>query len=964
MSHGARRALLFLGMVGAGLVTVQLLADPLNLGRVAVIGDLPRDGTGGRLNVRDKSEDISVVFGEVTFDITSSADAGANEAGTAPAYRVHILSGRPDASGAFLAVSPTLTALDKETGLPRGSITAREARFQGDETSGDGVSIDFGRLRVRDFSLIGTVRGSFQLSDGTTAHMAAERFDVLGDLVTAPGQVSWATERMHVVGQQFRWDRAAGVLEYEADVQLKLLGEPQSEFLAPGGLRWTTPASGPLAAPVTAVDVAATAASSGELRGGVRGQAADGSRLSADTLFVNDARGELRLVGQASLEREAGPSSDVVQRLTAHTLTVFNDAEGVFRSAEALGAVRLERLAPGESPAWLSCDSLLLIGDLASTASRVDFGRGDLLASGLGLSWNLQSGQFQLLSAVEFQVAPASEHPLAGLQLVAPAGLSWLLPQGANSAARSGHGELRGGVTGGLPDGSTLAAQTLTFDGDARLLVLDGGAEFVQPSPGGVQRLAARLVRAEADPAGGLAFASAEGEARWVRGPAGPAQSRLTAEHLERKGLLLQAQGPVRWEHEGFEVTGLDLSWDEATGRVILARKVRLSLRDPARARDLQLLAEGGLSWLLPAGAAQPALDGQGELRGPVTGTSSDGSLLRAQTVRLDGPSRTLTLLGAAQLELAGAATPTTITSEELVVRSFDTEPTVFCPTEARWEHAGSQQGPWHGQGVGLSWDSAARHLSVARDAWLAFPGARENERWELWASAGLDWWMPLDESGAPGELHGELRGEVRGRSDQGGSLATQRLLVQGRQLSLFGVSSWIAGGAEDSLGASATESLVMERDLEGLPISLEAVGSARITIPSAPGVPPTTFSAERIERNAAERSTTLLGQARVERPAYAGHDALQLSATESLSFLHDEQDALLSVAAAGRVSFRSSFVASGDTFSWDLAADLAQLSGNCQLAAGGVSMTAAAIEIRPQAETFRILRSRVRLDD
>ena len=45
MSHGARRALLFLGMVGAGLVTVQLLADPLNLGRVAVIGDLPKVGT-------------------------------------------------------------------------------------------------------------------------------------------------------------------------------------------------------------------------------------------------------------------------------------------------------------------------------------------------------------------------------------------------------------------------------------------------------------------------------------------------------------------------------------------------------------------------------------------------------------------------------------------------------------------------------------------------------------------------------------------------------------------------------------------------------------------------------------------------------------------------------------------------------------------------------------------------------
>ena len=64
-----------------------------------------------------------------------------------------------------------------------------------------------------------------------------------------------------------------------------------------------------------------------------------------------------------------------------------------------------------------------------------------------------------------------------------------------------------------------------------------------------------------------------------------------------------------------------------------------------------------------------------------------------------------------------------------------------------------------------------------------------------------------------------------------------------------------------------------------------------------------------------------------------------------------------------GRATLRLP-VASGDTFSWDLAADLARLSGNCQLAAGGVSMTAAAIEIRPQAETFRILRSRVRLDD
>src|SRR5262249_55119415 len=126
-----RRALLFLLMVAVGVLAVLLLSDrgPRPAARVEELSGT--EGEAGRVHVKGAGAgETQVTFGELDFDVLQSVEVAPGRSEDRVAARVHVLSARPDAAGAFVATSPVVKLLDTRTGAPRGTLSGQSAKFE------------------------------------------------------------------------------------------------------------------------------------------------------------------------------------------------------------------------------------------------------------------------------------------------------------------------------------------------------------------------------------------------------------------------------------------------------------------------------------------------------------------------------------------------------------------------------------------------------------------------------------------------------------------------------------------------------------------------------------------------------------------------------------------------------------------------------------------------------------------
>jgi hypothetical protein len=951
VSPALRRALLFLLMVAAGVAAVFLLSDPFAPRRGARVDELTgAEGRDGALRVVGAGEDeAEVVFGELDFDVTQPVEVAPGRVEDRTVARVHILSARSDPGGAFVAQGPSVRLLDAATGAERGQLRAREALFETGAAVAGSVTLDLGSLRAENWSLRGEVRGSFPLRDGRLATLACEELLVRGPLVRAPGRVTWTREDLALSGLDLTWDDVTGRLEYDADAHLSLQpagARPGFELDAPGGLTF--------AIPPDATDARSSAY--GELRGGVSGAATDGRRLAARTLVFEGRHGRLVLHDEALLARGAADGA-AGQRLTARRITVEADDAGQLALAQADGDVRLVATPFAVVPGWMvSAPALTLEGQRAQAAGRVTFQKGALVAAGDGLAWDGAVGRLEFASAAELAVAEGGAQPLAGLRLVTPAGMSWLLPPGAAEGAFAASGRMDGPLTGTLPDGTSFGADLLLFDGPQRRLMLQGGASFRRASDAETSTLTAGRVTLDGDEHGRLAVVSADGDVLLLTGPLHVLPTRVVTESLTRAGALTRAPGRVTWTRGDVTVAGDGLTWDEDAGRLELSRDAHLVLVDPQRRLDLDLAAAGGLTWFVPA-SALVAADGHGELRGRVTGTSSDGSTLACDLLGLDGPTRTLTLAGAAEVRLADRAgrPPLELAGERLTLASHAEGAELRSTLPVRFG-----LGDVRGSGADLAWDGRSGALAVTRDLVLAATDPSSGAPLELRAG-GLDWHVPPGATDPLRTGRGLLLGGVT-LSGEGRRLSGERLACDGPggRATLLGEAT-VARDGPGGFSLSAREALELGSDPLGEPRTLRARGGARGELLPADGSAPVRLSADELLLDRDARRAELSGQARLELDEAGGTSSL---AARHLVVRTDELDALSWAQASGGVELRSGeLVALTEHVEWDVADDHLVLDQGGRLLAAGAWMSFARAEAWPRASRFRILHGVVHVD-
>lgn len=973
MRPGVRRTLVFVAMVAAGLAVVYLLADPFQRRRPVDVAAPARSADDARLKVKDSEQrEVQMAFGDVTFDVLPE-DA---KTGDPALYRVHIKSGKPDASGSFLAESPVITLLDRRTGQPTGELSGNEARFVVGRSVGGSITIELGRMKVGRSELSGHVRGHLVASDGSVTDLACESLSMHDELVEAPGLVTWTRQDLSVSGYDLRWDGAQGRLEYASGARLVLPEvelRPGYDLLAPGGLTLDIPPG----------SAHPRAESHAELRGRVVGSSTDGRTLEADLLVLDGPSGTVTLTGNAALEGEL-PSRGRA-KMTARQIVIAADETGAITHAEAEGDVRLSTQS---SATWLETSKLRLEGAVATSSERVIWGHEALSGAGIGLRWDVDAGRVELEKQAELSLAQEVDHPLAGLRITTPAGLTWALAAGT--------GELAGPVHGSLPDGTSFDGDVLVFAGRVEGLRLEGHAVARRATSTLRSTVSARTLTVVGE-GQGTAHLDAEGDVVVESGAPDVPLSRLLADHLQAREGQLHCDGPVHWTRGGLSIEGEGLDWNEADGRIELARDARLALRDEARGLDVRAQAEGGLTWVAPAGAADPLAEGTGELRGRVTGSSADGSELEADRVLVDGPNDTLTLLGRARVSVRGgdgagpgggagpgvraadARRPLRVSSEKLVVSSLRAAPHVRSDDAVQWELGESS-----GRAVGLEWDSASGHLSLTRqvEMQLVAAGQAAGEVWTVTADGALDWQAPEDSSAPAGTGRIELRGDVIGRSDKGQTFRTALLTVDGagHEARLTGPSSFELLGDAGRMRLVAQRSITLQSTAgeEGngaasgggagvaalggaVADRLVAEGEVRATVSGAEGGPPIELTGERLTLAGEQRTLIVEGPISVTRGA--GDERLALTAASHLLLRVDQRNEPSWFEADGDVHLSRGFEARGDTLWWDVAKDEARLEGDGRLEIAGAVMTFDRADFAPRAHTFKILRSTLRAD-
>ncbi len=447
----------------------------------------------------------------------------------------------------------------------------------------------------------------------------------------------------------------------------------------------------------------------------------------------------------------------------------------------------------------------------------------------------------------------------------------------------------------------------------------------------------------------------------------------LLAERLDVNGRVATAPGPVTWSRADMTLTGNDMTWTGDEGHVEFRADAHLSLSPSAQRKGLELDGPGGLSWTVPPDASDPRHAGFGELRGPVTGRTADGSTLASDRLVVDGAGRTLTLVGPSTLGLGDATAPLTVVSNGIRVDDVDGEPRVSTDQPVQWSRPGMA-----GHGTGLLWDSRTGHLHFDRDVKVEFAAvpadtaaggkpagladahgtAADRAPFTLDADGGLDWTVPPGAADPLREGTGEARGNVRG-GDGTASFRTELLRVDGQAgtVALVGPSTWGHATDRDEVQVRAGGGIAVRTAPDGAAERVAADGGAEAWLRRQGEAEPSThLRGQSLVLDRPARELTALGNARIER---AGDPPLAVTAGERLLVTTDEQDEPRRVQADGGVACVSGeYEARGASLDWDLVADRAVLSGDCRLLSSGAWMSADRVELCPRAETFRILRS------
>jgi len=900
-----KRLLLFVALAASGIAVVVLLSeDPGESVVVSLETGMDRGAGGVTKLVDERGGETEFAMEDVTFPVYEEVEVEPGVLEQRLSRRVTMDSGRPDGEGGFVAEGLVLAMLDLETGEEVGTVRAGEGLFHLDSGVGAATNIRLGGALTDHFTLRGGVEGSFPLDDGRIAEVSALNLEVDGDKVSSPDAVSWRSEGISISGVGMRWDGEVGRLDYERDAHI-VVDDAESvrvyDWYGPNGLTFHMPMG----------EQASATEGWGELRGPLTGVLSDGARVGGETLEVDGRAGTFRIEGSAVYERHA---DDATTRVTARAIHGADDGAGALALVEANGDVHVVHAPLAMMPSSLLAETVVLQDGLLSSPARASLERGALHTEGEVLAYDTDSGTLEYERDAELSVDEGAGR-LAGLHVVAPGGMTWLLPPDATGGVDTASGELRGSVRGSLPDGSRFASELVLFDGPSGRFTLDGASSVTVLREDGPTEVRARRITLHGDELDRIAVVTARGEVVVVSRAIDVLPVRLASDELRWEEGLLTSPGVVTWTREdGTTAIGTAMVWDEEASRLTYERDAHIVLVQPDGA-TLDLTSDGPLEWRFPADTLVST--GVGHMSEHVRGRSSDGSTLATDHLTYDGRTGEIALRGHAEIvtvdEVDGA---TRVRGELIRVSGERGERTIDAPGLVRWSRPDMQgegvdltwdersgrlrfEGQAHvlsfdhrgavdldARGQGMSWDEPRGHLRFERHAYLRAGPAERPEL--LISSAGaLDWTVPED-VGDPW-LHGtgSVHDQVYGVLEDGSRLGGDLLIHDG---------------------------------------------------PS--------------------RLTRLIGNATLDR---AGADGVRQLAGDEIWMTRGPDGHLAGLQAHGHVEGSAGvYRFTSDHLDYDVAADRLTLTGNCRLRLGGSWMSAHEMNVWPGLEEFEILQSSV----
>lgn len=966
------KILKFLAMVAAGLLVVTLLAEERAGRNVVQIDAMEGDGKrpATALKGEDEDDDVEVSFGETTVRVREAVPGPDGSFVQREVRRVSFVEGVPD-EGNFAAKDPFVELLDTErdgpdgTPLVVGTIRSERATFLMGDAVGGNVEVDLTEVSPERYSLIGDVHGEFFHDDGTTSTFDTARVDVDGPVLTAPESFTLDHPRMTMRGLGLTWNQETGVIRVRADAQFSVpVGAATIgwDLFAPGGLEGVLPPVG------DGDEQEGDARSSAvlDMTGPVVGVTSDGARFVGDLLQFDGPSDTLTFHGNASFEhrldgRDMRLDAD---RIVAELPPPQSD-EGDDRPDRALdrvdasGDVTVVSAGDTTTPSWLWAPTLTIEDGVVRSPDIVRWEVDGIMTVGKDLTHHLEDGDLRLSGPTTMTVESGE---LAGMEVFAPGGMAWSVPPPRHEdTERDIAGEMRGGVTGSMADGTRFAGQQLRVDGPARVVTLDEDVVVEKQR----RRIDAdRLVASgSADEDGPTTFI-ASGNVVAVGTPTGESgapTTRVVTDELSMTGDVGTARGIVTILRGGLTISGNGLTWDETTGRVRIPRDAHLVDVTPRIDADgepvtahTDLLARGGLDWTIPPDAVSTFDEGRGVMFGPVTGTTSDGVTLDAGLVEHDGPARTLELRDGARIETRGSnGEPVVVTGDHILATRIDDGAPGSLPLHRiESERPITIERPdLTIRGDTVLYDELQRLLTISRDPRLESRTPDGGVDFWLEGDGQLTWHLPADPDASIVDGRGRIDGpQVRGGTDDGLRFGGTALEMGPglRELDLIG-PGWIAqrrGARDDRIDATARIDLV--RNTVGDIETVDATGGVVGELVDA--VARTDVTARSLHVDRTRRRTVLSGDAKIVRTT--PQDVHTVTAERQIVAETDFADELQRIEADGAVTMTTGDVQVWcDELSWDVPGDLAILRGSCRaVMPGGFEYQAEEIRVRPES--------------
>jgi hypothetical protein len=445
-----------------------------------------------------------------------------------------------------------------------------------------------------------------------------------GDALVSSVPVQFGLGSLHGRGADLRWDQVLGQVECSAQVVLEIEQGPLAGATldAPGGMTITA-----LAGP----DDLLTSAF-GELRGPVSGTFVDGRAFSARTLELDGPSQGLVLHGDAHATQADGSSLD------ADRIQLLVDERGSLTDGAARGDVIWRGPPDASSRLAFRAEQLDAVGSVISSPDQVTAHQAGWSLAGDGLRFDTATGRIELQSrsTIAFETGG-----LVTRRMDSAGGLEWVLPEDRSLGAAAGRGRLRGGVTGSLEDGRTVSAETAHVEGADREVRLVGRA---------------RVERASSTPGE---------EPRWIEG--------------EELSVRAADSGRAAWSEQEIRFGLGDLSgsshgfrYDELGGLLSLHADATLRVEGSDGRQRFALASEGRQEWVLPGKDGDPMLDVRGEAWDGVTAVDDSGARFLTDHLMVDGPSRTITLIGPSQVEQYAVGRTVELSARERITTERD----------------------------------------------------------------------------------------------------------------------------------------------------------------------------------------------------------------------------------------------------------------------------------------------------